>query len=295
MEKSTFELINELISAVAHLLWPIIVLALFIIFKIEIKTLLNRLRRGKIFGSEIELDDEIERLQDTAKQASNEVPETNAASQVGIATDEFERQILDEAKKRPTLAIVVLAREMERQVRLILGSRGMLGERSYTNMRQAFQLMDEKGLLPKHTLSSMEIFWDLRNKLVHGRDEEVAKIVGVIDIGTTLLRTLRSIPHEVHSVKYVDIDIYSDSDCSLKRNGVKGVILDSKSAGGVKNTIRIFPTTKINYYEPGKQVSWEWNLKNGWGKSWYKDPETQQNKEAWISAGEFIGRHLGDL
>jgi len=63
----------ELLRAISTLLWPAFALWLFFTYKEEIRALLRRIKRGKLFGQEIELEDSLQRLQDTAKQAETEV------------------------------------------------------------------------------------------------------------------------------------------------------------------------------------------------------------------------------
>jgi hypothetical protein len=60
MEKTTFELINELILAISELLWPILAFIAILVFKKDINQILNRIKRGKILGNEFELDKEVD-------------------------------------------------------------------------------------------------------------------------------------------------------------------------------------------------------------------------------------------
>ena len=53
MGKSTFELINEMIIAISHLLWPIIIFAIILIFRKQLIMLLTRLKKRKALGARI--------------------------------------------------------------------------------------------------------------------------------------------------------------------------------------------------------------------------------------------------
>jgi hypothetical protein len=59
-------------------------------------------------------------------------------------------------------------------------------------------------------------------------------------------------------------------------------------------TFRIFPTTRT-HFQKGKRVAWEWNMAKVWPAAWYRDPDTGEIKEGWVSAAEFVGRHLDDV
>jgi hypothetical protein len=39
-------------------------------------------------------------------------------------------------------------------------------------------------------------------------------------------------------------------------------------------------------------VSWEWDQEHIFGPTWYRDPEDDSIKQAWISSSEFVGRDL---
>jgi hypothetical protein len=124
---------------------------------------------------------------------------------------------------------------------------------------------------------------------------EKREILSVIDTGLSLLRTIRSIPHKINFVSNPGIRLFEDSDGQRPRNDVNGLILDTQSPGGMEKRKRIFPTTRIDYYQVGKRVSWEWNLEKHWGETWYKDLDTKEFRLAWSKSIEFVGRHFDEL
>jgi len=194
------------------------------------------------------------------------------------------------------MGMVILAREIEKEIRNLYATMGMLNERNYVGLRQALEVMIQKSYIPKHTAASLEIFQNLRNAIVHGKEvKDEKEVIRVLDIGMTLLQTLRAIPHETNIVYHAEIDLFSDVKCTIPVNDAKGLILLTISPGGVEENYRIYPTTKIGYYKKGKQVSWEWDLKKVWLETWYKDPKTKEIKQAWNSSGNFIGRHVEEL
>lgn len=48
-----FKSINELIIALSKLLWPVVILVVIVLFRSDITTLLNRVRKGRLFGQEL--------------------------------------------------------------------------------------------------------------------------------------------------------------------------------------------------------------------------------------------------
>jgi uncharacterized protein YutE (UPF0331/DUF86 family) len=295
-----FKLINELIVAIAQLLWPIITLVIVIIFRSEITALLQRIRKGKLFGQEVELGPGLSELRKAVEEAQEEIPESKITEEQyekeAKELDRDEREVLESAKINSELGIMKLAAILEREIRELAGSLGQLGQRSRSSATQLFSVLVDKGYLPAHTIKSLQIFWELRNQIVHGyalRDDR--NVLKVLDLGLVLLKTIKSIPHEINIVSHTGVDLYSDEKCTHKIEGAKGLILETTSPGKAEVFKRIFPTTKPEYYQRGRRVTWEWDLSRVWGQTWYIDPDTKERKNAWDSAGEFTGRYIEDI
>jgi hypothetical protein len=295
-----FKLTNESIIAFAHLMWPIVTLVLILVFRKDLTVLLSRVRKGKLFGQELELDPAIQEFQRSVREAQQELPEPEAPPQkLRQQVEELDRDtedILDIAARDPELGIVKLAIELETEVRLLAASLGQLDTRRHISLFQMFSMLVEKGYVPRHTADSLRSFWELRNRIVHGRGEESNKDVRrVLDIGLVLLKTIRSIPHEINVVAHPDVELFSDASCETPIENAVGLVLNTTTPGGADVYKRIFPTIKRGYYQKGRRVAWEWNLSKTWGAAWYVDPDTGEKEQAWSSAGEFVGRHVEDI
>jgi len=295
-----FKLINELIVAVATLMWPIVTLILILVFRKDLTALLARVRKGKLFGQELELDPAILEFQKSVREAQQEVPEPEAApqelQQQEAELDRDTKDILEIAARDPELGVVKLATKLEREVRLLAASLGQLQAKRHVSLLQVFSILVEKGYVPKNTAESLRSFWELRNQIVHGRgDENYKDIRRVLDIGLVLLKTIRSIPHEINVVAHPEVELFSDANCTTRISDAVGVLLNTTSPGRADVFKRIFPTSRPGYYQRGKRVAWEWNLSKIWGPAWYIDPDTGERKQAWSSSGEFVGRHVDDI
>jgi hypothetical protein len=64
----------DLIRAIATLLWPLLAFAVVYVFKEQARELVSRLRRGKLFGQEIELEEKLRTLNENAQAAASETP-----------------------------------------------------------------------------------------------------------------------------------------------------------------------------------------------------------------------------
>ena len=301
MDNATlFKLINDLIIALARLMWPIVTLALILVFRKDLTALFARVRKGKLLGHELELDPAIQEFQRSIREAQEEAPEPEVPPQrLQQQVQELDRdtkEILDVAALDLELGIVKLATKLEREVRLLAASLGQLDSRRHVSLFQMFSLLVEKGYVPRHTADSLRSFWELRNRIVHGRGEESDKDVRrVLDIGLVLLKTIRAIPHVINVVAYPDVELFSDASCVTRIEDAVGVVLNTTSPGGADVNKLIYPTTMRGYYQKNKRVTWEWNLSKTWGTAWYVNPDTGEKEQAWGSSGEFVGRHIDDI
>lgn len=287
-------LLEAIAALIGALFWPAVALAAILLFRGEISELLGRIRRGVIMGQEIELD-ELDRSATAAESEAAALPRSFAdVRQSQVAEQEqVVRRILDEAAKSPRAALLVLTSEMEREVNELLASSGWLDGKRYVPFREAIQMLHEQVALPGHIPGSVELFWDVRNHLVHGGDASDEDVFRALDSGITILRALQALPIETHVVYHPGVEVYGDPEGQEVRIGVRAVILETESPSGVK-THRVFPTRSV-HFQKGKRVAWEWNLDSWWDESWYRDPDTQDIRAAWGSAAEFIGRHVEDL
>jgi len=292
-----FKLSVDLIVALSYWLWPIVTLTLLLVYRRPIAALLGRVKKGELFGQGFELEPAVDEFQQVVKQAEMEVAQLplllEPIAEESKQTDIDVNQILDDSKGSPELAIIRLSNILENESKAILGFMGLLPSNSRISVYRAIQSLSERGLLPESAISSLKKFWDLRSKIVHGKAQlDEKEILRVLDIGIDLLKTIRSIPHEVHSIHDV-LDVYDDPECTKRRQGVRGLVIDSQTSDG-GFIRRLFHTTKTDYYQAGKRVAWEWNLKNSIHESWYVDP-IDGSKRKIGGTLDFIGRQIDEI
>jgi PIN like domain len=207
-----------------------------------------------------------------------------------VRQEEVQFQI-QHSQEQPKIKLIVLASEIERELRFLIASMGLL-------QKSQGQLLNDLNLLVPYGFSEMEktkFFWSIRNQNIHGYDTISDDILLALEYGLSILKSLKSIQHEVNIVYHPGVLIYSDPDCYRVQEFVKGIILENRRyPGDTFTSFRIFPTT-LTHFINGKIVSWEWNMNNIWGESWYRDPDTHEIKSAWSSSAEFIGRDLDNL
>lgn len=285
--------ITEIIKAASDLLWPILTFTSVLIFRKDIRNLLPRLRKGKIFGNEFELENDVDKLEKEVKQIE---ANTIDAEVVEKSENNDIDSILKESSKNPKIGMIMLSATIEKEMREWLYKTGHYKENINLPVRDQFIILSQKGLIPANTVSSVKIFFELRNKIVHGLHvaEDDKNIIRVIEIGITLLNAIRSIPTSKNFVRKANIELFSDKEGKAVLVGVTGLMLESVSPAGVTRTKSVYPTTR-SAYKIGEEVTWEWNMSNVCGQAFYRDDTTNEIVPAWGSAAEFVGRHLDEI
>lgn len=292
--------VAALISSVASLLWPTFAFVALFLYRKQIGDLLARLRKGKLLGQEIELGESLDRLEKSAVAVAEEVaalpqPAQDESNSSVSNNENSIDDILREAAKSPKAALLLLASDLEREARQLLASIGRLEGKRFVPLSQAIEVLQKQyGGLPGHIPSSLKLFWEVRNRLVHGGQADDEEMLRAIDSGITILKALRVIPRETNYVYHPGVSIYQDPNCTIPWAFGKGVILETETPGGTRRYFRIFPTMKT-HFQKGKRVGWEWDSNTVWGDAWYKDPDSGETKLAWNSAAEFVGRHLEEI
>ncbi|HUN84489.1 MAG TPA: hypothetical protein VMU48_08920 [Terracidiphilus sp.] len=291
-----------LLQAAASVGWVIFAFVALFKFKPEITRALLRLKKGKVLGQEFELGEELTTLRTSVAAVTKEVmelpPGAPEASPATMARQEKEfdtkiGHIIQLAASSPKAALIAMRAEIERQAINALAIRGLLHGRPVVTLQQALGELRQCGF-PPALEGSLEIFDSVRNRIVHGQGTTDDDALMALDSGMTILRVLSALPSEVHEVYHPGVEVFFDPECTRVIPGVKGVILEATSPGGVMKTKRIYATTKP-HFKKGKKVAWEWNIGKQWAAAWYRDPDTGETKSAWGGCAEFVGRHLDDI
>jgi hypothetical protein len=300
LSQTTMQEYASLIQAIAALLWPLFAFTALFVFRSQIADIARRLKKGKLFGQEVELEESLDRLTRSAESATSEVAALLPAPATERSTEQVEgeevvvRRILSEAARSPKAALISLSSELERLAREVLATTGHLNGRRVVPVQQAITELHHTYGLPSHVPSSLEHFWDVRNRVVHRGEGTNEDILRAIDSGVSILRALQAMPRETHVVCDPDVRLFGDEELKHQIEHVHGVLLEALSPGGASRSLRIYPSTRTHFAR-GKRVSWEWNMGVVVGPAWYRDAATGTSKQAWHSSAEFVGRHLDEL
>ncbi len=295
----------DVIEALVPLGGPIAFVAIALIFSKEIRSLLqalpsmiSRVRTADILGVKFELL-ELKRETEAARKEvergelriTTDVQQTQPSAGTAAAGQRDAIALIrSEAAISKRSALIRTAAFIEKEVKALLAPTGLM--KGYVSPSQAGHLLEERLKLPGQLKAPLDRFFAVRNEVAHNPNHpELTE--ETLEAGISLLSVLRSIPRPRFEVVAANFPLYSDPNATQLREGVSGVILRGFDEAGRGGQTQAFPTTKP--MRQGSSVTWEWNMGNSWGKSWYRDPISSEICHAFDSAAEFIGRDLEDL
>lgn len=207
---------SELVRATADLLravqWPLVTLIIASIFRDDIQKLLARVRRGSLFGAEVELERALDLLEEGADQTEEllEIPEPQPAWP-GMAAEERrfederdaarietelaqERDILRTASVSPRAALMLLSSEIEATLRRLAQEdeveERMPRDTRFLTVGQITRDLTTAGAINERMEENIENLWKVRGLVVHEGQGEDDDVLRAIDSGLTILRTL---------------------------------------------------------------------------------------------------------
>jgi|SRR6516165_4150601 uncharacterized protein YutE (UPF0331/DUF86 family) len=113
-----------------------------------------------------------------------------ASSRPGCEIEE----VLREAARSPRLGLMLLSAKIERAARELAAETGMLPLDEPHTLFVTIHLIMLGGLLPVEASEALNLFNQVRNRIIHGHDADDDEIARAIDSGTRLLRLLLSRP-----------------------------------------------------------------------------------------------------
>ena len=112
-----------LLQAIAALLWPLFAFTALFVFRAQIADIAHRLKRGKLLGQEIELNESLKRLDESATSIEQTVAALPAQvneppnQEEQLQEERIVRDIVSEAARSPKAALILLASELEKLAR----------------------------------------------------------------------------------------------------------------------------------------------------------------------------------
>ena len=179
--------------------------------------ILSRIRKGKFLGQEIELDELQAKTEAAEATSSTIISATGSAVGTSSATAEGARleggarfegdgtvgaeaaqdtieEVLREASRSPRLGLMLLSAKMERAARDLAFGIGLDFSRRPASLSTLVRALVQAEQLTFEDAEALNLFNQVRNRIVHGHDANDDEIARAIDSGTRLLRLLLSRP-----------------------------------------------------------------------------------------------------
>jgi hypothetical protein len=200
------------------------------------------------------------------------------------ALDSVINTVLQLAARLPKQALTILGAELEKQEQRALAARGLVRDRGAVSLPNRLAELKRHGF--PHILSgSLGSVLRSIEKIVNG-EATIEYVSQVLDSGIESLRELNALAK--HVVYQPDVPLFADENCLQPIIDGKAIILELSWPDGRK-TWRIVPSKRMDF-QKGEQVAELWDFSKTWGRAWYRDPDSQEIKPAWLAAAEFVGR-----
>lgn len=194
---------------VRALQWPLVALIITSVFRADIRKLLSRVRKGSLFGAEVELERALDELEEGTEAQPGPEPAPSPAGASDAADDALaqgrmsstlsrEREILSTAAISPRAALMLLSSDIEallRRATAVPDDDDAIPTRLQNRMsvtQLARDLMGD-GEISEQTNENIENLWRVRNLVVHEGQGDEDDVLRAIDSGLVLLRGLRAI------------------------------------------------------------------------------------------------------
>jgi hypothetical protein len=198
----------ELLTAVAALLWPVAFFLVLFVYRGDVRRVFQRLRKARLLGQELELDEELSAVQRSVDAAVEAVesedphPPPSARTASGNLASAGSPDVLDEvseilriAAQSPKAALMLLASHIERRLRGLVQAPGESAR--IPTVVAMVQRLAKDGRIPESLANSISSFLHVRSRVLHGGEATPNEVLRAIDVGLTLLRTLSTVPPDL--------------------------------------------------------------------------------------------------
>ena len=172
--------------------WLLVIAAVAMIVP-DLKFLLPYIKRLRIGDTEIELIERVSKIDRDIEKAKEEVGASESWEIPDSAQDQV-NNIVRAANDDPRAAFLLLVTKIEEEVRNRLQKADIPESRQLKSLPQLVEIGVEREIFPSQLLPIFRDFWPTRNKVVHGRSNELEKstILFLISVGNDILNIVSS-------------------------------------------------------------------------------------------------------
>ena len=181
--------------AIARLVWPdvkvdgttvwLVALAAAVFLLPEIADVIPYVKKVKMGPAEVELRDDIAKLNREVERVQAERPGVNPLPSEA-------EEVIREAAQDPRAALLLLSTKIEQAIRERARESGLLEGGRPLPLVRLLEAGIERQVFPKSILPAFRDFWAVRNKVAHGMQFDVSEqsVLSLISLGSELLRAL---------------------------------------------------------------------------------------------------------
>lgn len=218
--------------------------------------------------------------------------------QVGPDREKEEKEIIGRIHsmifRSPRAGLELLVREIKQELRVVAAVMGIMGDKTGATIPESAKLLNSWSAATRDFTDPCMQFWETSGMILQERNSDPDRIRKIAEQGIDAFRKARAFPRQANVVYCTGIPLYSDSGLSVRIPGAQGIIMGLIDVQGKISEWRLYPTTRTHFTR-GMPVSWHWNMVNIYGEIWYRDPNTDEVRQAFSSAAEFTGRDLREL
>jgi hypothetical protein len=194
----------DFLKALAPFAWPAFAFTALFTLKRELKDFISRIRKGRVLGAEIDLDQTLDEWKASVDLAKSEAPAPEHPVSSDTIQPRFADQILNEAGSSSLAAFMRLSSELERVANNIVADFQPAERRHKMSLQQAIRRMPVE-FVSGEIRKSIGMFSSVRNKIVHEyHTVNNAEILRAIDIGLNLLSVLEVVDADLMNLKNED-------------------------------------------------------------------------------------------
>lgn len=312
---------HELISAYSEFAWPIVTLIFFFVilfrFGNELKILFRRIRKAKIAGSEIELEElkqnalelskidiveeakpKIEDLQATGGSKEENLSTLLSNIQSGLYPRPIRSNVIDNlnelTESDPLGAIVIAYNELARELETLALTKGLIGtqEISRTRFRPLVDIVSKNYDLPNLFSSACLQFQLQRNQIAHetyASDYNQRDAVDIAEAGIELLTFALRIQRPIFFVGETNIPLFTDETLKSRLTEFVGLELIIAATPGSTGSRIVAPVSPDLEFISGSQVSSVWGHWVNETEAWAQGPENAE--KVWSSSARTFEGH----
>lgn len=159
----------------------------------DIGNLIQRIRKVKVGGVELELSEELKQLANQTAETEKKIDISNSQTEL-LSSLEKELERFISAGINPKLLLIQIAIEIEKVLFSLANQNNLDQGKLPLATARLIQLLSEKGVLDQSILPLFKSFWSVRNKIVHGVDAEINEnqVINLTELGRRLLLILKT-------------------------------------------------------------------------------------------------------